>query len=69
MSNSQKKETLTPLTIHLRPADIALGRQLEELPGVSVRTHIRPAVSQYMRAHKSIVESPNALGFELETPA
>ena len=69
MNNTPKKETLTPITIHLRPGDIAIGRQLEELTGVSVRTHIRSAVAQYMRAHKPIVESPNALGFKLETPA
>lgn len=67
MDKAQAKETLTPLTIHLRPGDIAVGKQLEELTGVSIRTHIRSAVAQYMRAHKSIVESPNALDFELET--
>lgn len=69
MNNLRKRETLTPITIHLRPSDLALGKQLEELTGVSIRTHIRSAVSQYMRAHKSIVESPNVLGFELETAA
>ena len=69
MNSTDKKETLTPLTVHLRPGDIAVGKQLEQFTGVSIRTHIRSAVAQYMRAHKPIVESPNALGFELETPA
>lgn len=49
-------------------SDLMRSRFLD-CAGVSVRTHIRSAVAQYMRAHKPIVESPNALGFKLETPA
>ena len=68
-NTSSQKASLVPMTIHLRPQDVSLGRQLEALTGVSFRVHIRSAVAQYLRAHQTTFDSVNPLNFELEGTA
>ncbi|WP_163671979.1 hypothetical protein [Adonisia turfae] len=63
------KKRLEPMTVHLHPDDIFLGKKLEDITGVGMRVHLRSAFRQYLRAHSSVIKESNSLNFNLETSA
>ena len=63
------KKRLEPVTVHLHPDDILLGKKLEGITGVGMRVHLRSAFKQYLRAHDDVFKESNSLNFDLETAA